>query len=194
MVKRAAWLQNCAQTALPPTSHSSTDRDTFSRCQSRLGRIRSARVLLFLLCCAWVGMMLTVAPVVAMSKDRLTIVTASGTHKFNIEVADTDEDKARGLMFRTKLGRRAGMLFPHDSPTEITMWMRNTYISLDMIFINADGTVHRVARQTEPFSEAIIASNGKVLAVLEVAAGVAAEIGLKPGDRVVHKRFGNHRR
>ena len=82
------------------------------------------------------------------------------------------------------------MLFPYQPAQEITMWMRNTYISLDMIFIRADGIVHRVATGTEPFSEAVIASNGDARAVLEIKAGVAAKIGLKAGDRVVYPLFG----
>ncbi len=124
-----------------------------------------------------------------MRKDRLTIVTAKGSHDFTVEIAESNEDKARGLMFRRSIGRREGMLFPHDKPSELTMWMRNTYISLDMIFIRKDGIVHRIERGTEPFSEEIIASRGQVTAVLEVAAGVADEIGLKPGDRIRHRLF-----
>lgn len=69
------------------------------------------------------------------------------------------------------------------------MWMRNTYISLDMIFIRADGIVHRIEAGTEPFSEAVIASHGNVAAVLELKAGIAAKVGLKPGDKVVHRLF-----
>ncbi len=125
-----------------------------------------------------------------MRKDRLTVVTETGRHEFAIEVAETEADKALGLMYRTSLDRRAGMLFAYKKPFEITMWMKNTYISLDMIFIRPDGIVHRIARRTEPFSEAVIASRGDVSAVLEVIAGVADEIGLKPGDRIEHAVFG----
>ena len=126
----------------------------------------------------------------AMRKDTLTIVTATGKHVFKVEVAESEKDKALGLMFRTTLARRAGMLFPSLSgPAELTMWMRNTFISLDMIFINTDGTVHRIEHATEPHSEKVIASQGRVAAVLEVLAGVAREIGLKPGDRIDHTFF-----
>ena len=81
------------------------------------------------------------------------------------------------------------MLFAYPKSFEITMWMKNTYISLDMIFIRKDGRVHRIEKGTEPFSERVIASQGDVSAVLEVAAGVADEIGLKPGDRIEHAFF-----
>ncbi len=124
-----------------------------------------------------------------MRKDVLKLVTASGEHTFQIEVTETAEDKARGLMFRRSLAPDAGMLFPYTPPQEATMWMRNTYISLDMIFIRADGIVHRIEAATEPFSEAVIASHGDVSAVLELVAGTAARIGLKPGDKVLHGLF-----
>ena len=125
-------------------------------------------------------------------KERLTITTASGRYDFSVEVTNIEADKATGLMFRQSLGKRAGMLFPHAKPTEITMWMKNTYISLDMIFIRKDGCVHRIEKGTEPFSERIVASQGNVSAVFEVAAGVADEIGLKAGDRVEHAFFAAH--
>jgi uncharacterized membrane protein (UPF0127 family) len=121
--------------------------------------------------------------------EALTIVTSGGRHAFEVEIADSETEKAMGLMFRRSLPRRSGMLFLHDRAGELTMWMKNTFISLDMIFIRGNGVVHRIARGTEPFSEDVIASHGDVTAVLEVAAGVADEIGLKPGDRIVHRAF-----
>ncbi|MBU2532363.1 MAG: DUF192 domain-containing protein [Alphaproteobacteria bacterium] len=124
-----------------------------------------------------------------MRKDPLAVVTEQGRYEFIVEVTKTEADRAMGLMFRQTLGRRAGMLFYYDRSFEITMWMKNTYIPLDMIFVKDDGTVHRIAKGTEPFSEAVISSRGNVSAVLEVAAGVAEEIGLKPGDRIEHRYF-----
>jgi uncharacterized membrane protein (UPF0127 family) len=124
-----------------------------------------------------------------MRKDVLKLITASGEHVFDVDVASTSAQKARGLMFRRSLADNAGMIFPYDPPQEATMWMKNTYISLDMVFIRADGTVHRIEAGTEPFSEAVIASNGEVAAVLEIKAGIAQRIGLKPGDKVVHQLF-----
>lgn len=128
-----------------------------------------------------------------MRRDSLTLVTARGQHVFDVEVASTPEEKSMGLMFRTSLADNAGMLFPYSPPQEATMWMRNTYISLDMIFIRADGTVHRIEKGTEPFSERVIASGGTVAAVLEVRAGIADKIGLQPGNLVRHPMFAEGR-
>ena len=125
-----------------------------------------------------------------MRRETLKFVTATGTHTFQIEIADSIDEKSRGLMFRRSLADDAGMLFPYQPAQEITMWMKNTYISLDMVFIRADGVVHGIATATEPFSEAVIASKGDVTGVLEIRAGIAAKIGLKPGDKVVHPLFG----
>ena len=124
-----------------------------------------------------------------MQKDRLTLKTATGEHVIEIEVAETTEEKALGLMYRPKVPPNTGMLFPYATAQELTMWMRNTYASLDMIFIKADGAVHRIEYGTEPLSERVIASQGLVTAVLELAAGEAQRLGLKPGDRVLHARF-----
>lgn len=124
-----------------------------------------------------------------MRQDQLFIVTATGEYPIEVEIADTPEEKALGLMFRTSLSDRQGMLFPYGDPQELTMWMRNTYISLDMVFLRADGSVHRIEERTEPLSERIISSEGPVTAVLELAGGWARRHGLKPGDRVRHRLF-----
>lgn len=125
-----------------------------------------------------------------MRRETLALVTGAAEHVIQVEVTSTPEEKAMGLMFRTSLADDAGMLFPYTPPQEATMWMRNTYISLDMVFIRADGIVHRIQANTEPFSERVIASRGTVAAVLELKAGSAARLGLKPGDRVRHPLFG----
>lgn len=116
----------------------------------------------------------------------LTITTRSATHQITVEVARTREQQQRGLMFRTSLAPSTGMLFPYGEPQEITMWMKNTYIPLDMVFIRQNGTVHRIQRNTEPLSEQTIASNGPVTAVLEIAAGEADRLGIAPGDKIEH--------
>jgi uncharacterized membrane protein (UPF0127 family) len=124
--------------------------------------------------------------------ERVTLVTESGRHPITLEVADTEEKKRLGLMFRTKLEGGHGMLFPYERSQEITMWMRNTYISLDMVFIAADGLVVRVARNTEPMSEAIISSDLPALGVLELKAGAADHYKIKAGkSRVEHPHFSN---
>lgn len=122
-------------------------------------------------------------------KDKLTIKTSSGDHVIAIEVAETSEQKSLGLMFRTSVPANTGMLFPYGDPQELTMWMRNTYASLDMVFIRRDGTVHRIEYATEPLSERVISSKGAVTAVLELAAGEANRLGIKAGDRVEHDTF-----
>jgi len=129
-------------------------------------------------------------PAHALRRETLNLVTAQGTHVINVEVTETPQEKAQGLMFRTHLDDRSGMLFYYETPQEITMWMRNTYIPLDMVFIRADGIVHRIEARTEPLSETIIPSRGDVVACLELAGGAAERLGLKPGDRVEHRFFG----
>ena len=124
-----------------------------------------------------------------MREDRLTVVTAKGEYPIQVEIAETADEKALGLMFRTSLSDTEGMLFPHTPPQELKMWMRNTYISLDMVFLRPDGTVHRIEERTEPLSDRIISSGAPVTAVLELAGGWAHRHGLKPGDRVRHPLF-----
>lgn len=119
----------------------------------------------------------------------MRLQTSGGEREIVIEVAETDEEKALGLMFRTSLADDRGMLFPSAEPRELTMWMKNTYIALDMVFIRADGVVHRIEARTEPHSERIIASEGPVAAVLELAGGAAARIGLRAGDSVRHPTY-----
>ena len=122
-------------------------------------------------------------------KDRLEIVTAGGKRSLDVEIARTSDEHRHGLMFRTGLADNAGMLFLYKKSEEVRMWMKNTYIPLDMVFIRADGTIHRIERRTEPHSERVIDSSGPVTAVLEIAGGTADRIGLKPGDKVLHAHF-----
>lgn len=124
-----------------------------------------------------------------LRRDKLALKTSTAEHVIEIEIAESDAEKALGLMYRPTVPPNTGMLFPYGRPQELTMWMRNTYASLDMIFIRADGVVHRIEARTEPLSERIIGSGGPVSAVLELAAGEAARLGLKAGDLVVHSTF-----
>lgn len=124
------------------------------------------------------------------AREALTIVTKGGERLFEVEIADSPAEQAVGLMYRTSLPQGTGMLFVHSGPRELTMWMRNTYISLDMIFIRADGTVHRIVSRTEPLSEEIVSSGGAVTGVLEIAGGSAAAFGIAAGDKVLHRHFG----
>jgi len=127
----------------------------------------------------------------ALVRESIVLVSGAGEQRLDVEIANSDATRARGLMFRRSLGPDQGMLFLYDGEQPISMWMRNTYISLDMIFIRADGRIQSIARNTEPFSESVIRSGGPVSAVLEIAAGEAKRYGLKVGDEVRHSRFGN---
>ena len=119
--------------------------------------------------------------------DQLVIVTANGRFEFSVEIADTPERRSRGLMFREKMPVNSGMLFKFGRVEPIAMWMRNTPLSLDMIFINPDGTIHRIEHGTTPFSEQIISSGGPVSHVLEVNAGISKLLGIRAGDKIQHR-------
>jgi len=125
----------------------------------------------------------------AIKRIGIEIVSSLSRLKVAVEIAQSTDEQARGLMFRRSLKRGHGMLFLYGAPQEISMWMRNTYISLDMVFFKADGRVHRIASNTEPFSEEIIYSMGNVTAVLEIGAGEAKRLGIEEGDRIIHSHF-----
>jgi hypothetical protein len=129
----------------------------------------------------------------AAEVQSLQIIGRNGVHPFTVELAVTPEEKAKGLMFRRELPEGRGMLFDFRTEQEITMWMQNTYISLDMIFIRADGRILRIAENTEPLSTRIVPSGGPARAVLEVIAGTSRKLGLAAGDRVIHPMFGTGR-
>jgi len=130
-----------------------------------------------------------VGPAAAAEEQTLEIVSRTGVHTFTVEFAVTDEERQQGLMFRRELPEGQGMLFDFHREQSTNFWMKNTYISLDMIFIRGDGRVLRVAENTVPLSEALVPSGGPVRAVLEVIAGTAKKIGIEPGDRVAHSIF-----
>ena len=121
--------------------------------------------------------------------ETLGIVTATGEHDFKVEVVDTPKARARGLKFRKSRPADHGMLFEFKAEGPVSMWMKNTYIPLDMVFIGRDGRVVGVAADAEPFSERIIASPEPAYAVLELNAGAARRISLAPGDQVRHRIF-----
>jgi uncharacterized membrane protein (UPF0127 family) len=125
----------------------------------------------------------------AASFQPLEIATKTGVHVFSVEMATTEEERQQGLMYRKELPDGKGMLFDFSPEQQISMWMKNTYISLDMIFIRADGRILRIAENTEPMSMKIISSGGLAKGVLEVIAGTAQKYGIAPGDRVAHPLF-----
>ncbi len=122
--------------------------------------------------------------------DTLVIVSATGEHKFKVEVADSDEERQIGLMYRTAMAEDAGMLFDfRHNVAEHSMWMKNTLIPLDMAFIAADGRIATIAAETTPRSLASVSSRVPVAAVLEVNGGRLAALGVKEGDFVRHPFF-----
>lgn len=129
-------------------------------------------------------------PLAACSDEgQLVLRTATGVHKFTVEVVDTAESRAQGLMFRQELAPDAGMLFDFKEERPVSFWMRNTFIPLDMIFIGADGLVKTVHVNARPHDPTSIPSGVAVRYVLEIPGGRSDEIGLKPGDRVEHPRI-----
>lgn len=114
----------------------------------------------------------------------LTIISGNKTHKFTAEVAKSQQEQARGLMFRNNLAPDAGMIFPFESNRMASFWMKNTVIPLDIIFVRSDGTIESIAANTTPYSLDPVASGEPVAAVLELAGGRAAELAIKPGDQV----------
>ena len=120
----------------------------------------------------------------AFSRGELVIETASGPLRLDVEIARTSEQRSQGLMFRTSLEADSGMIFLYETPREVSMWMKNTILSLDLVFIAEGGRITRIVANTTPMSEATISSRGPVRAVLELLAGAAQRLAIKPGDRV----------
>jgi uncharacterized protein len=128
-------------------------------------------------------------PIAACSQDSRAVVhTGKGDFTFNVEIAETPQERSKGLMFREELAADAGMLFDFLTEQPVAFWMRNTLIPLDMIFIAADGTVKTVHINARPLDPTSIPSGAPVRFVLEIPGGRAAEIGLMPGDRLEHAR------
>ncbi|MDY8108056.1 DUF192 domain-containing protein [Fulvimarina sp. 2208YS6-2-32] len=124
------------------------------------------------------------------SADEVRIVTGTATHTIEAEIADTDEERRVGLMFREEMAPDHGMLFDFDETRPVTMWMENTLIPLDMLFIEEDGTILSIKRNAEPLSRATIPSGGPVRYVLELNGGTARRLGIEPGDTVEHAMIG----
>jgi uncharacterized membrane protein (UPF0127 family) len=125
----------------------------------------------------------------ALHEAPLIIEASGGRFEFQIELAKTPADRARGLMFRESLADDHGMLFDFGRPQPVTMWMRNTLIPLDILFIRSDGRISRIARDAQPLSDRTVESGGPVRAVLELRGGITAERNIEPGDRIIHPLF-----
>ena len=121
---------------------------------------------------------------------ELTIASATGPHKFQIEIATTPRQMEQGLMFRRNLAPDAGMLFDYGQPMPAMMWMKNTLIPLDMLFVDAKGRIVNIRERAVPGSLDTIPAAGPVRATIELNGGTAARLGIKPGDKVVHPIFG----
>jgi uncharacterized membrane protein (UPF0127 family) len=128
---------------------------------------------------------------IKFQKSSLVIVTGGRELKFDIELALNETERARGLMFREKLGPYDGMLFDFHQEAPVSFWMKNTLIPLDMVFIAADGTIRHVHANAVPLSTDSIPSEFPVRGVLEINGGSARLLGIKPGDKVKHPIFGN---
>ncbi len=126
----------------------------------------------------------SVHPVSGLAVIPLTVTSGDERIAFSVEVADTPEAQARGLMFRTELGDNEGMIFPYDGTRAQSFWMKNTPLPLDIIYIGPDRRISNIAAETEPYSLEPVYSVGPVLGVLELRGGRAAELGIEPGDLV----------
>ncbi|KGD94356.1 DUF192 domain-containing protein [Rhizobium sp. YS-1r] len=149
--------------------------------------IKSALAALFLLLAG-----AAIAQEMTFPRDELSIRTAAGeTHRLSIELAVTDAQRQHGLMYRKEMAPDHGMLFDFGQARRVSMWMENTVLALDMLFIQGDGTISHIKENAVPFSRDIIDSQGPVKFVLEINAGRAKALGIKVGDKAVGKRIGN---
>ncbi|MBV7265091.1 DUF192 domain-containing protein [Erythrobacter sp. WH131] len=125
-------------------------------------------------------------PVSGLEVIDLVVVSGQTRHPFRVEVAATPQEQNRGLMFRTEMGENEGMFFPSYTPQARSFWMKNTPMSLDIIFIGTDGRITNIAANTVPYSTESVPSTGLTSGVLELIAGRAAELGIEPGDEVMY--------
>jgi uncharacterized protein len=121
-----------------------------------------------------------------LALSKLTVVSANKNHRFRVQVALSPKEHEIGLMFRKQMPKSEGMLFVFPQPKEARFWMQNTPLSLDLIFIRADGSIANIAAKARPMSTSVIPSLGRVIAVLEVNGGLSAKLGIVAGDRVEH--------
>ena len=133
------------------------------------------------------GVLLLISPLAraaGLPQDVVLLETASSQYKFEVEIADDPAERAEGLMYREALADNAGMLFLYPKPQPVEFWMKNTVLSLDIVFVRADGTIARIAADTTPMSEDLIPSGEPIRAVLEVKAGTMHSLGITAGDRL----------
>jgi uncharacterized membrane protein (UPF0127 family) len=162
----------------PHPAAAATDR-TGGRPRQALAR----RVLLL-------GLLLAPMAARALDPGELVIETATGSHRFTVELAATPSERARGLMYRQNMQADHGMLFDFQTEQPVAFWMKNTPLPLDMLFIDGKGVVLQIAEDTEPYSETPVPSEQPVRAVLELNAGISRKLGIIPGAKVGHPIFG----
>jgi uncharacterized protein len=136
--------------------------------------------------------LIALAPAQAAGRATIEIVSSSGVHAFDVQLATNDAERERGLMFVKSLPEGQGMLFDFKRDQPVSFWMHNTYIPLDMLFIAGDGRVMHIAENAKPLSDDLIPSQYPVRAVLEVIGGTAEKFGIKTGDQVSGSIFGGH--
>ena len=134
-------------------------------------------------------MWFTASGVGAAPLEKVTIMTASGQKSFDVEVMRTEAEREKGLMFRNYLPADRGMLFDFGAERPVMMWMKDTPLPLDMVFIRKNGSVARIAANTEPYSLTALSSGEPVIAVLEINAGITEKLGIRAGDKVIHPLF-----
>jgi uncharacterized membrane protein (UPF0127 family) len=124
-----------------------------------------------------------------LAVEPVTVATDNGNLSFSAELATNDKERSVGLMFRRSMGEREAMLFYWKQPEPVSMWMRNTYIPLDMLFVDADGTIVHIAANTVPHSLEVISAGRDVSAVMEINGGTAARLNITAGNRLLHRFF-----
>ncbi len=125
----------------------------------------------------------------AFPRESLEIASSGTLHRFQVEIAVTPAQREQGLMFRKEIPEGTGMLFVNGEERPVAMWMKNTLVPLDMLFLAADGTIVKIHPEAEPLSTRLIASNAPVKGILELRGGAARKLGIVPGDRILHPAF-----
>lgn len=149
----------------------------------RIGRVFVAMLWLITILC------FTAPGANAAPLEKITIITSAGQKSFDVEVMRTESEREKGLMFRNYLPNDRGMLFDFGAEKPVMMWMKNTPLPLDMIFIRTNGTIARIEANTEPYSLTVLSSGEPVIGVLEINAGIAEKLGIRAGDKVIHPLF-----
>ena len=156
-------------------------------------RIYTSSIMILSLAAAPAAFAQDPAPLDFGAPEKLVILSETGAKTFQVEVADTDKEQARGMMYRESVPEMTGMLFEFDRPKVATIWMKNTAVSLDILFVRSNGKILKIEHSATPYTLRNSSSEAPVAAVLELGAGQALELGIKPGDLVAHEFFGTEK-